>query len=156
VKRHAAAAKRFFQKAFRSPGHPRPRVINVDRNPSYPRAHGRTKTRRRTRTTLSMPPRTLPEQHRRAGSPSDQTAGESQSGIPVLPFRGAHDLGYRDGERDPEGTGHMVGEGRHRWASRVYYTPLRSYHRRLKARANHLSCSGFQVCNTSLTDGYKP
>ena len=37
ARRDAAAAKRFFQKALRAPGHPRPRVINVDRNPSYPR-----------------------------------------------------------------------------------------------------------------------
>jgi transposase-like protein len=36
AKRDAAAAKRFFQEALRSPGHPRPRVINVDRNPAYP------------------------------------------------------------------------------------------------------------------------
>src|SRR3954447_26896578 len=35
--RDAAAAKRFFQKALHSPGHPRPRVINVDGNPSYPK-----------------------------------------------------------------------------------------------------------------------
>ena len=35
--RDAAAAKRFFQKALRASGHPRPRVINVDGNPSYPR-----------------------------------------------------------------------------------------------------------------------
>jgi len=38
AKRDALAAKRFLQKALRSPGHPRPRVINVDRNPSYPKA----------------------------------------------------------------------------------------------------------------------
>ena len=38
AKRDAAAAKRFLQKALGSPGHPRPRVINVDRNPSYPKA----------------------------------------------------------------------------------------------------------------------
>src|ERR1700759_3303560 len=37
AKRDAAAAKRFFQKALRSVGHPRPRVINVDGNPSYPK-----------------------------------------------------------------------------------------------------------------------
>src|SRR3954454_21780346 len=37
-KRDADAAKRFFQKALESPNHPRPRVINVDRNPAYPRA----------------------------------------------------------------------------------------------------------------------
>jgi transposase-like protein len=36
-KRDADAAKRFFQKALRAPNHPRPRVINVDRNPSYPK-----------------------------------------------------------------------------------------------------------------------
>ena len=37
ARRDAAAAKRFFQKALRSPGHPRPRVINMDGNPSYPK-----------------------------------------------------------------------------------------------------------------------
>ena len=31
AKRDAAAAKRFFRKAFQSPGNPSPRVINVDR-----------------------------------------------------------------------------------------------------------------------------
>jgi transposase, IS6 family len=36
--RDALAAKRFFQKALRAPGHPRPRIINVDGNASYPRA----------------------------------------------------------------------------------------------------------------------
>ena len=36
LNRDATAAKRFFQKALRSLNHPRPRVINVDRNPSYP------------------------------------------------------------------------------------------------------------------------
>ena len=41
--RDAAAAKRFFQKALRSVGHPRPRVINVDGNPSYPKAIGELK-----------------------------------------------------------------------------------------------------------------
>jgi transposase-like protein len=30
------AARNFFQKALASPGHPRPRVITVDGNPSYP------------------------------------------------------------------------------------------------------------------------
>ncbi len=36
-KRDADAAKRFFQKALRSPNHPCPRVINVDGNPAYPK-----------------------------------------------------------------------------------------------------------------------
>ena len=38
AKRDAAAAKRFFRKTFQSPGNPLPRVINVDKNPSYPAA----------------------------------------------------------------------------------------------------------------------
>jgi transposase-like protein len=38
AKRDAGAAKCFFQKALQSSNHPRPRVINVDRNPSYPKA----------------------------------------------------------------------------------------------------------------------
>lgn len=38
ARRDTNAAKRFLQKALRSPGHPRPRVINVDGNPAYPKA----------------------------------------------------------------------------------------------------------------------
>ncbi|HET9321371.1 MAG TPA: DDE-type integrase/transposase/recombinase, partial [Bryobacteraceae bacterium] len=34
AERDAAAAKQFFQKALQAPGHPRPRVITVDGNPS--------------------------------------------------------------------------------------------------------------------------
>jgi transposase-like protein len=37
ARRDAAAAKRFFHNALLAPGHPRPRVINVDGNPSYPK-----------------------------------------------------------------------------------------------------------------------
>ena len=38
AKRDAAAAKRFFRKALRALGNPIPRVINVDKNPAFPRA----------------------------------------------------------------------------------------------------------------------
>jgi transposase, IS6 family len=38
ARRDAAAAKRFLQNALRAFGHPRPRVINVDGNPAYPKA----------------------------------------------------------------------------------------------------------------------
>jgi IS6 family transposase len=41
--RDADAARRFFQKALRSPVHPPPRVINVDGNPSYPKVIGELK-----------------------------------------------------------------------------------------------------------------
>ena len=36
--RDLTSARRFFQKALAASGHPRPRVINVDGNPSYPTA----------------------------------------------------------------------------------------------------------------------
>ena len=54
--RDAAAAKRLFQSALRATGHPRPRVINVDGNPSYPKvvaelkAEGKLGRRCRCRT----------------------------------------------------------------------------------------------------------
>src|SRR5438034_5421643 len=44
ARRDAAAAKRFFQRALRAPGHPRPRVINVDGNRSYPKVVAELKT----------------------------------------------------------------------------------------------------------------
>ena len=37
AQRDAVAAKRLFQRALRSAGHPRPRLINVDGNPSHPK-----------------------------------------------------------------------------------------------------------------------
>ena len=45
--RDAAAAKRFFQRALRVPGQPRPRVINVDGNPSYPKVVTQLKAERK-------------------------------------------------------------------------------------------------------------
>jgi transposase-like protein len=43
----AAAAKRFFQKALQAPSHPRPRVITVDDNPSYPKVIAELKQKRK-------------------------------------------------------------------------------------------------------------
>ena len=45
--RDAAAAKRFFQRALQTSGHPRPRVINVDGNPSYPKVVAELKQERK-------------------------------------------------------------------------------------------------------------
>ena len=47
AERDAAAAKRFFQRALQAPGHPRPRVINVDGNPSYPKVVAELKHERK-------------------------------------------------------------------------------------------------------------
>ena len=43
ARRNAAAAKRFLDKALRSPSHRRRRVIKVDGNPSYPKVIGELK-----------------------------------------------------------------------------------------------------------------
>lgn len=45
--RDAAAAKRFFDRALAAANYPRPPVINVDGNPSYPKAVSRLKQERR-------------------------------------------------------------------------------------------------------------
>ncbi len=64
ARRDAAAAKRFFQKALRSAGHQRPRVINVDGNPSYPKVIGGTKPHQRTRTTVRYLNNIVEQDHR--------------------------------------------------------------------------------------------
>ena len=45
--RDADAAKQFCQKALQAPGHPRPRVITVDGNPSYPKVIAELKQERK-------------------------------------------------------------------------------------------------------------
>jgi transposase-like protein len=47
AERDVVAAKRFFQRAVQAPGHPRPRVINVDGNPSYPKVVAELKQERK-------------------------------------------------------------------------------------------------------------
>jgi len=47
AERDAAAAKRFFQRALQAPGHPRPRVINVDGSPCYPKVVAELKRERK-------------------------------------------------------------------------------------------------------------
>jgi len=47
AERDAAAAKQFLQKALQAPGHPRPRVITVDGNPSYPKVIAELKQERK-------------------------------------------------------------------------------------------------------------
>jgi hypothetical protein len=70
------------------------------------------------------------------------------SQVSFLRFGSANDSSYRDGAHDPQGTGQMVGQGRHRWAD-----PIRSralpFQRCLIARTYHSSRSQSQVCNTS-------
>ena len=52
--------------------------------PVLSEGHRRAEADRRTRSAVSLSTRPLPEQYRGAGSPSHQTAGPSQSGLPSL------------------------------------------------------------------------
>jgi IS6 family transposase len=56
ARRDAAAAKRFFQKALSSPNHPMPRMINVDKNPSYPPVVEELKNEGTLRRRCQLPP----------------------------------------------------------------------------------------------------
>ena len=107
AKRDAAAAKRFFRKAFQSPGNPSPRVINVDKNPAYPAAirelktEGRLSKRCRTRqcrylnNIVEQDHRTVKRRARLAmGYGSFRTAWKTLQGIEAM---------------------HMINKGRVRW-----------------------------------------
>jgi transposase-like protein len=107
TRRDAAVAKRFFQKALRSPGHPRPRVINWTRT-LMPEGDRTTETERRTRSALSLPTSAAPEQYRGAGPLSDQAGGSGR----VMAFREFHSAW-----RTLQGieTVHMIRKGQVRW-----------------------------------------
>jgi IS6 family transposase len=69
-KRDATAAKQFLSKVLAAANHPRPRVINVDGNPSYPHAVSRLKQEgmlgRRCRCRTSPYLNNIVEQDQRA------------------------------------------------------------------------------------------
>jgi hypothetical protein len=62
--------------------------------------------------------------NRRAGSPSGQTPGPSESGVPSLSLGVANASGNRSDEHDTQGTSPMAAEEQHRWAGCVHRTPL--------------------------------
>src|ERR1044072_807183 len=81
AERNAAAAKRFFQRALRVPGHGRPRVITVDGNPSYPKEIKELKQERNLARRCRCRPCPYLNNNR---SSSDQAARECKSGISIL------------------------------------------------------------------------
>jgi transposase-like protein len=91
--RRDAAAKRFFQNALLARGHPRPRVINVDGNPSYPKVvaelkqEGKLSSRCRCRTCAWRINRIkrLSEFGTSLGSASATSTNRDQLVIPFLP-----------------------------------------------------------------------
>src|SRR3954451_21815656 len=112
--RDVFAAGAFFRKALAAPGHPRPRVINVDGNPSYPRVVDQLKRTYALGQAMSVSRRPLPQQHCRAGSPCDQTADPGEPRFPLFRRGGANDPRLRSNAHDPQRTSSMAGKGRHR------------------------------------------
>ena len=92
ARRDAPAAKRFLQKALRSPGHPRPRVINVDGNPSYPKVITELKKAGELgRRCRCRPVRYLNKSWSKTTAPSNAGFGPARasalSGQPGAPFK---------------------------------------------------------------------
>ena len=81
--RDATTAKQFLSKVLAAANHPRPRVINVDGNPSYPHAVSRLK-QGEVGSALPVSDLPLPEQHRRARPPSPQTTDQRQARLPIV------------------------------------------------------------------------
>jgi len=61
ARRDAAAAKRFLQKALRSPGHPRSPGDQCGREPVVSEGHQRAEKEWRTRASVPLPTRPVPE-----------------------------------------------------------------------------------------------
>jgi IS6 family transposase len=118
--RDAAAAKRFFQRALRAPGHRRPRVINVDGNPSYPKVVAELKTEgklgRRCRCRTCPYLNNIVEQDQ----PGNQTASKCQPGVSLLPWSLADNSGLRSGAHDPERPGEVVAQRGCGWSGLVH------------------------------------
>jgi transposase-like protein len=109
-----------------SPGHPRPRVINVDRNPSYPKAVSELKRSgelgRRCRCRPVRYLNNIVQQDHRA---VERRVRASQG------FRGFHSAwrtlqGVETMNMIRKGTGQVVAEGRRRRTGRVCWTPVRT------------------------------
>ena len=82
LKRDYTAAKTFLRLALRRSGTLRPRVINVDGHPAYPRVIKELKDRR-VRTPLPLPTIAVPEQHDRAGPSLCEEASGGESVVPI-------------------------------------------------------------------------
>jgi DDE domain len=91
--RDAAAAQRFFPKVLAA-NHPRPRVINVDGNPSYPKAVSRLKQERRLGRRCRCRTSPLPESYHRARPSSPQTTDQRQARVPIVRGSPTNHPGY--------------------------------------------------------------
>ena len=111
--RDAAAAKWFFRKALRASGHPRPRVINVDGNPSYPKVIAELKLNRELGRRCRCRPVPYLNNIVEQDQSLHQTASSSRPRVPILCERVEDDPRNRNGAHDSERSGKVVAEGSH-------------------------------------------
>src|SRR4030088_3130326 len=110
--RDTAAAKRFLRRAIDASGNPMPRVINVDKNPTYPAAMDAMKAdgtipRRVVLRQCKYLNNVIEQDHRTVKKAS--LAGQ---GLWILSQCVADVAGNRDSEHDPGGTRGMAGQRR--------------------------------------------
>ena len=145
AKRDAATARRFLQKALRSPGHPRLRVINVDRNPSYPKPTPELKRSGELGLALSMSARAVPEQHRQADHRAIKRRVRASQGFRALHCAWRTPQGIETMNMIRKGTSQMATKERHRRAGRFRRTTVWA-HDRVIAGATASSCRSRSLC----------
>jgi DDE domain len=109
AQRDAAPAKRFFQKALRSPNHPTPQVINVDKNPSYPPVVEALKAEGTMRRRCRLRPMQYLNDILEQRSSGHQVAREGEPRVSFVPGSLPHDPRFRSGACDSEGANQMGG-----------------------------------------------
>jgi transposase-like protein len=118
--RDLSAARSFFQKALAAPGHPRPRVINVDGNPSYPTVVNELKKQRalgqRCRCRVVPYLNNIVEQDHRA------VKRRVNASLGFRSFDGAQKTiqGYEAIEHDSQRAGSVASKGRHYRTSPIH------------------------------------
>ncbi len=120
------------------------------REPVLSEGNRRTETTRRIEPTVPLSPGPLSEQHRRAGSPVDQTTGASQSGLPITTGGAANDSGDRNDKHDPQRPGSMGTERRYCRASCVRFQLVRRHRPDIDTKVDPSSRLNFQLCNTTV------
>ena len=90
ARRDAAAAKRFVRKALAQPHTVNPRTITVDKNLAYPRAAADLKRSDELWRFSRLRRVQVSQQHRGAGSSSDQTPGPARARVRQLANGTAH------------------------------------------------------------------
>ena len=110
AKRDAAGAKRFFRKAFQSPGNPTPRVVNLDKNPAYPAAMEALKTEQ------MLPRRVRLRQCKYLNNIVEQDHRAVKKRVRLAKGYGSFQSAWRTLQRIE--TMHMINKGRVRWLAK--------------------------------------